>query len=208
VSLRSERDKAVLEADFARDRLNGFTAELEHQRKETNSISLRNAELMHLIVDYERRLREDSDSKQALEENSRNLLMEVSVLKGGKEILEKSEKRALDEVHDLTERVHRLQATIDTIHTTEEVRENARSMERRNHEEHIKRLERDWAELKKELQEQRDHVRILTLDKKNAFDSCMKQVEDMRKELQSSWKAASDAESRAAISEVCWNLFY
>jgi len=77
VSLRSERDKAVLEADFARDRLNGFTAELEHQRKETNSISLRNAELMHLIVDYERRLREDSDSKQALEENSRNLLMEV-----------------------------------------------------------------------------------------------------------------------------------
>ncbi|PAN08053.1 hypothetical protein PAHAL_1G383600 [Panicum hallii] len=202
VSLRSERDKAVLEADFARDRLNGFTAELEHQRKETNSISLRNAELMHLIVDYERRLREDSDSKQALEENSRNLLMEVSVLKGGKEILEKSEKRALDEVHDLTERVHRLQATIDTIHTTEEVRENARSMERRNHEEHIKRLERDWAELKKELQEQRDHVRILTLDKKNAFDSCMKQVEDMRKELQSSWKAASDAESRAAISEA------
>jgi hypothetical protein len=31
VSLRSERDKAVLEADFARDRLNGFTVELEHQ---------------------------------------------------------------------------------------------------------------------------------------------------------------------------------
>ena len=68
-------------------------------------------------------------------------------------------------------------------------------------------LQRDWAELKKELQEQRDHVRILTLDKKNAFDSCMKQVEDMRKELQSSCKAASDAESRAAILEVCWNLF-
>lgn len=30
-ALRSERDKAVLEADFARDRLNGFAAELEHQ---------------------------------------------------------------------------------------------------------------------------------------------------------------------------------
>jgi hypothetical protein len=28
-------------------------------------------------------------------------------------------------------------------------------------------------------------------------------VEDMRKELQSSSKAASDAESRAAIAEVC-----
>ncbi|OEL20957.1 Nuclear-pore anchor, partial [Dichanthelium oligosanthes] len=265
VSLRSERDKAVLEADFARDRLNGFTVELEHQRKETNSISLRNAELMRLIVDHERKLREDSDSKQALEENSRKLSMEVSFLKREKEILEKSEKRALNEVHDLTERVHRLQvfffshhhilqcyglydmlhtlmssyhftyiATIDTIHTTEEVQENARSTQRRNHEEHIKRLEvsfpfgscysllfmhdylytffllftifihlqRDWAELKKELQEQRDHVRVLTLDKKNAFDSCMKQVEDMRKELQSSWKAASEAESRAAIAEA------
>ncbi|CAD6249540.1 unnamed protein product [Miscanthus lutarioriparius] len=189
-SLRSERDKAVLEADFARDRLNGFAGELEHQRKESNSASLRNAELMRLVVDYERRLREDLDSKQALEENLRMLSMEVSTLKNAKENLEKSEKRALDE------------ATIDTIHTTEEVQENARSMERRNHEEHIKRLERDWAELKKELQEQRDHVRVLSLDKKNVFDSCMKQVEDMRKELNNSWKAASDAESRAAVAEA------
>ncbi|XP_062222059.1 nuclear-pore anchor-like isoform X3 [Phragmites australis] len=201
VSLRSERDKAVLEADFARDRLNGFTAELEYQRKEANSVSLRNAELMHLIVDYERRLREDSDSKQTLEENSRQLSMEVSILKHEKEILVKSEERALDEVHDLTERVHHLQATIDTIHTMKEVQENARAIERRDHEEHIKRLERDWAELRKELQEQRDHVRVLTLDKKNAFDGCMKDVEDMRKELQNSWKAAFDAESRAAIAE-------
>ncbi|XP_066332482.1 nuclear-pore anchor-like isoform X2 [Miscanthus floridulus] len=201
-ALRSERDKAVLEADFARDRLNGFAAELEHQRKESNSASLRNAELMRLVVDYERRLREDLDSKQGLEGNLRKLSMEVMTLKNAKENLEKSEKKALDEVRDLTERVHRLQATIDTIHTTEEVQENARSMERRNHEEHIKRLERDWAELKKELQEQRDHVRVLSLDKKNVFDSCMKQVEDMRKELNNSWKAASDAESRAAIAEA------
>lgn len=201
-SLRSERDKAVLEADFARDRLNGFAVELEHQRKESNSASLRNAELTRLVVDYERRLREDLDSKQALEENLRKLSMEVSTLKNAKESLEKSERRALDEVRDLTERVHRLQATIDTIHTTEEVQENARSMERRNHEEHIKRLERDWAELNKELQEQRDHVRVLSLDKKNVFDSCMKQVEDMRKELNNSWKAVSDAEARAAIAEA------
>jgi nucleoprotein TPR len=50
---------------------------LYKQRKEANSVSLRNAELMHLIIDYEKRLREDSDSKQALEENSRKLSMEV-----------------------------------------------------------------------------------------------------------------------------------
>lgn len=47
------------------------------QRKEANSISLRNAELMHLVVDYEKRLRESSDSMKALEENSRKLSMEV-----------------------------------------------------------------------------------------------------------------------------------
>ncbi|PNT69655.1 hypothetical protein BRADI_3g59627v3 [Brachypodium distachyon] len=202
VSLRSERDKSVLEAKFAQDRLNGYMTENDHQRKEANSVSLRNAELMHLIVDYEKRLRESSDSMQALEENSRKLSMEVSILKHEKEIVVKSERRSLDEVHDLTERVHRLQGTIDTIHTTEEVQENARSMERRNQQEYIKRLERDWAELKKEVQEQRDHVRVLTLDKQNAFDGCMKQVEDMRKELQSSWKACTDAESRAAVAEV------
>ncbi|KAM0835139.1 hypothetical protein ACQ4PT_063130 [Festuca glaucescens] len=201
-SLRSERDKAVLEADFARDRLNGYMAEIDHQRKEANSVSLRNAELMHLVVDYEKRLRESADSMQAVEENSRKLLMEVSILKHEKEILVKSERRSLDEVHDLTERVHRLQATIDTIHTTDEVQENARSMERRNQQEYIKRLERDWAELKKEVQEQRDHVRVLTLDKKSALDGCMKQVEDMGKELQSSWKASTDAASRAAVAEA------
>uniref|UniRef100_A0ACD5Z3M5 Uncharacterized protein n=1 Tax=Avena sativa TaxID=4498 RepID=A0ACD5Z3M5_AVESA len=202
ISLRSDRDKAVLEADFARDRLNGYMAEIDHQRKEANSVSLRNAELMHLVVDYEKRIRESSDSMQVLEESSRKLSMEVSILKHEKEILAKSERRSLDEVHNLTERVHRLQATIDTIHTTDEVQENARSMERRNQQEYIKRLERDWAELKKEVQEQRDHVRVLTLDKKNAFDGCMKQIEDMRQELQSSWKASSDAESRAAVAEA------
>ena len=53
----------------------------------------------------------------------------MSVLKGEKEILVKSEKRALDEVRDLTERVHRLQVFFphrhiiqcyglgDTLHT-------------------------------------------------------------------------------------------
>ncbi|CAM0944242.1 unnamed protein product [Alopecurus aequalis] len=201
-SLRSERDKAVLEADFARDRLNGYMTEIDHQRKEANSVSLRNAELMHLVVDYEKRLRESADSMQALEESSRKLSMEVSILKHEKEIVVKSERRSLDEVNDLTERVHRLQATIDTIHTTDEVQENARSMEKRNQQEYIKRLERDWAELKKEVQEQRDHVRVLTLDKKSVFDGCMKQVEDMRKELQNSWKASTDAASRAAVAEA------
>jgi hypothetical protein len=32
---------------------------------------------MHLVVDYEKRLRESADSMRAVEENSRKLLMEV-----------------------------------------------------------------------------------------------------------------------------------
>ena len=42
---------------------------------------------MHLIVDYERRLREDSDSKQALDENSRNLLMKVCLQLGISQVI-------------------------------------------------------------------------------------------------------------------------
>lgn len=92
-------------------------------------------ELTQLLVDYQKRLRESSDSQQASEDNLRKLSMEVdiipslysqehinneqgtsyviygqvSILKHEKEILVNSEKRALDEVRSLIERVHRLQ---------------------------------------------------------------------------------------------------
>ena len=36
----------------------------------------------------------------------------------------------------------------------------------------------------------------------------MKQVEDMRQELQSSWRASSDAEARAAVAEVRSNKLF
>ncbi|KAL3619617.1 hypothetical protein CASFOL_034529 [Castilleja foliolosa] len=49
--------------------------------------------------------------------------MKVSILKHEKKILPNSEKRASDEVLILSERVHRLQASLDTIQSTEEVRE-------------------------------------------------------------------------------------
>ncbi|KAL3628981.1 hypothetical protein CASFOL_028027 [Castilleja foliolosa] len=40
-----------------------------------------------------------------------------------KEILQNSEKRASNEVRILSERVHRMQASLDTIQSTDEVRE-------------------------------------------------------------------------------------
>ncbi|XP_010260814.1 PREDICTED: nuclear-pore anchor isoform X2 [Nelumbo nucifera] len=202
LSLRLERDKFAMEANFARERLDSFMKEFEHQRDEVNGVLARNVEFSQLIVEYQRRLRENSDSVHASEELSRKLSMKVSVLKHEKEMLLNSEKRACDEVKSLSERVHRLQASLDTIHSAEQVREDARSMEMRKQEEYIKKLEREWAEAKKELQEERDNVRTLTRDRENTLKNAMKQVEQMGKELADALHAVAAAEARAAVAEA------
>nr|CAN80561.1 hypothetical protein VITISV_040288 [Vitis vinifera] len=236
ISLRSERDKFALEANFARERLESFMKEFEHQRDEANGILARNVEFSQLIVNYQRKIRESSESLHTVEELSRKLTMEVSFLKHEKEMLSNSEKRASDEVRSLSERVHRLQATLDTIHSTEEFREvahlvnlclylsilvaqpshvmwlynlaalwvlqEARTVERRKQEEHIRQIEREWAEAKKELQEERDNVRTLTLDREQTIKNAMRQVEEMGKELAKALQAVAAAEARAAVAEV------
>ncbi|KAB5512051.1 hypothetical protein DKX38_029079 [Salix brachista] len=103
ILLRSERDKLALDAKFARERLDSFMKEFEYQRNEMN------------------------ENLVASEELSRKLNMEVSVLKLENEILSNAERRACDEVRSLSERVHRLQATLDIIHSAEEAREEARA---------------------------------------------------------------------------------
>ncbi|KAL2524161.1 Nuclear-pore anchor [Abeliophyllum distichum] len=154
ISLRSEREKLGLEARFAQEKLARFMKEFELQRDEHNGVIQRNIEFSHLIIDYQRKLRESSESLNTAEVMSRKLTMEVSVLKNEKEILLNSEKRAFDEVRSLSERVYRLQASLDTIHSTQEVHEEARSIERKKLEEYAKKVEREWAEAKKELQEE------------------------------------------------------
>lgn len=111
-----------------------------YQRTETNGVLARNVEFSQIIVDYQRKLRESSESLHAAEELSRKLNMEVlslcykttscvccllicgshfvccyqqvSVLKNEKEMLVNAEKRALDEVRNLSQRVHRLQVVL------------------------------------------------------------------------------------------------
>ncbi|XP_059661908.1 nuclear-pore anchor isoform X2 [Cornus florida] len=202
ISLRSERDKLSIEANFANEKLERFMKEFEHQREETNGVIARNVEFSQLIVDYQRKLREGSDSMHRAEELSRKLTMEVSVLKHEKEMLSNSEKRAFDEVRSLSERVHRLQASLDTIQSAEEVREEARGAEKRKQEEYIKQIEREWVEAKKELQEQRDNVRSLSLDRENTMKNAMRQVEEMGKELANALHSFAAAESRAAVAEA------
>ncbi|CAI9773199.1 unnamed protein product [Fraxinus pennsylvanica] len=188
ISLRSERDK--------------FMKEFEHQRDEHNGVIARNIEFSQLIIDYQRKLRESSESLNTNEELSRKLTMEVSVLKNEKEILLNSEKRAFDEVRSLSERVYRLQASLDTMHSTQEVHEEARSIERRKHEEYAKKIEKEWAEAKKELQEERDKVRNLTLERENAMMNALKQVETQAKELADALHSVAAVEARASIAEA------
>ncbi|PNX97996.1 nuclear-pore anchor-like protein, partial [Trifolium pratense] len=186
IVLRSERDKIAIEAKF---------------NAEAKGILARNVEFSQLVVDYQRKLRESSESLNAAEEFSRKLSMELSALKSEKEVLSNAEKRASDEVRNLSERVYRLQGTLGTIQSAEEVREEARVAERVKQEEHTKQLEREWAEAKKELQEERENVRRLALDRDQTMKNSLRQVEDMGKELTNALGALASAESRAAVAE-------
>ncbi|KAI3935317.1 hypothetical protein MKW92_053400 [Papaver armeniacum] len=207
ISIGLERDKLAMEVNFARDRLDNFMKEFDHQRDETISVKARNMEFSQLIVEYQRKLRDSSDSVNASEELSRKLTMDVSILKHEKEMLLNSEKRASEEVLRLSERVHRLQASLDTIQSAEEVREEARSMERRRQEEQLNRAEREWAEAKRELQDERDNVRSLTLDREQTIKHAMRQVEEIGKQLADALHAVAAAEARAAVAEArCSNL--
>ncbi|KAL9262657.1 Nuclear-pore anchor-like protein [Drosera capensis] len=199
-ALRSERDKAVLEAQFSRERLERYTEEMDHQREEANGTLARNVELSNLIIDYQKKLHERSDSLIAAEEHSRRLTTEVAVLKQEKELLSNCEKRAREEVRDLSERVHRLQASLNAIQSTEEIREEARAAERRKQEEYLKKIEREWAEAKKELQEERDNAQTLSLDRDRTIKDAMLRVEGMGKELSKVLHDLSAAEARAAVA--------
>ncbi|XP_040999238.1 nuclear-pore anchor-like [Juglans microcarpa x Juglans regia] len=202
ISLRTECDKFALEANFARERLDSFMKEFEHQRIESNGILARNVEFSQLIIDHQRKLRESSESLNAAEDLSRKLTMEVSVFKHEKDMLVSAEKRACNEVRGLSERVYHLQASLDTIQGAEEVHEEARTSERRKQEEHIKQVEREWAEAKKQLQEERDNVQNLRVDREQTIKDAMRQVEEMGKELTLALRAVAAAESRAVVAEV------
>ncbi|KAK8648810.1 hypothetical protein V6N13_129553 [Hibiscus sabdariffa] len=202
ICLRSERDRLALEANFAKEKLESIMREAEHERDKINGVLARNVEFSQLIIDYQKKLRESSESLNATEECSRKLTMEVSILKQEKEMLANAEKRACDEVRSLSERVYRLQASLDTIQSAEEVREETRALERRKQEEYVKQIEKEWAEAKKQVQEERDNVRTLISDREQTLKNAMKQVEDMGKELANALHASASAETRAAISEA------
>ncbi|WCJ28442.1 nuclear pore anchor [Euphorbia peplus] len=201
ISLRSERDKLALEIKFTRERLDSYMAKNEHQEAEINSLRARNAEFPKLLLEFQRKVQESSEALNASEELSRKLNMEVSVLKYEKDIFSNAEKRACDEVRSLSERVYRLQASLDTIQSAEEVREEARAAERRKQEEYIKQLEREWADAKKELEQEKNTVRGLRDDREGTLKDAVTQVGEIGKDLSKALHAVSAAESRATAAE-------
>lgn len=110
--MRAERDKFILESNFAREKLERCVKDMDHQvalsgtqlssnfffffeviveffygpysywhyslkREEMNGILTRNVEFQRLIVDYQKQLRESSQTMLAAEEHSRKLTVEV-----------------------------------------------------------------------------------------------------------------------------------
>ncbi|KAJ0552350.1 nuclear-pore anchor isoform X1 [Helianthus annuus] len=201
ITLRSERDKLTSESTFANEKLDRFMKDFDRQREEMNGVIARNVEFSQLIVDYQRKIREASESLHIAEDLSRKLNMEVSVLKREKEILINSEKRAFEEVGSMSERVHQLQTTLNTIQSAEEVREESRNAQRLSQEDYVKRTERDWAEAKNELQKERDNIRKLTLEHESAMRGSMQRIEEMGKELANALHAVSVANTRASAAE-------
>lgn len=67
-------------------------------------------------------------------------------------------------------------------------------------------MQKEWAEAKKDLQQERDDARTLRLEREGSLSSAMKQVEDMGKELANALHAVATAESKAAVAEV-WRFF-
>ncbi|KAI3816544.1 hypothetical protein L1987_16245 [Smallanthus sonchifolius] len=201
ITLRSQRDKSTLESTFAHEKLGRFMKDFDHQREEMNGVIARNVEFSQLIVDYQRKIREASESLHIAEDLSRKLNMEVSVLRREKEILSNSEKRAFEEVRVMSERVHQLQATLNTIQSAEDAREESRNAHRMSQEDYAKRTERDWAEAKKELQQERDNIRRLTLEHESAMRGSMQRIEEMGKELVDALRAVADANTRASAAE-------
>jgi nucleoprotein TPR len=201
-NMRVEGARADAEASSARDQLSSLMRETENQRKEMETVLARNMEFSQTITDYQRRLREGAQKLQAAEDVARRRSIEASVTEREKELLAAAEKRASEEVATLSERVHRLQAALDTIHTVEEARESVRTAEKKRLESELNNLQKEWAEARKELEIEREHGRYLTSQRDRAVTEALERVEAVSKELADALKAVSSAETRAQVAEA------
>eukprot|EP00250_Pteridium_aquilinum_P020517 c24845_g1_i1 orf=374-6757(+) len=204
---RQERDRLIVEATYAREQLQSIVKESENQRKEMDAVLGRNVEFSQIITDYQRRLRENAEHVQSVEEKSRRLSVEVSVLEREKELISIAEKRASQELSSLSDRVHRLQATLDSIDTVKEAQESMRSAEKRKLEDEVHRMQKEWVEMKHELDSERAHTRHLSHERDLVVKQTMDRIQSISKDLADALQKVSAAETRAQLAEAhCMQL--
>ena len=75
-------------------------------------------------------------------------------------------------------------------------------MGRERQDEYAKQIEKEWAEAKTQVQEERDNVRTFISDCEHTLKNAMKQVKEIGKELANALHACAAAETRAAVSKA------
>uniref|UniRef100_A0A7I4FVD3 Nucleoprotein TPR/MLP1 domain-containing protein n=1 Tax=Physcomitrium patens TaxID=3218 RepID=A0A7I4FVD3_PHYPA len=201
-NMRVESARADAEASFARDQLSSRMRETENQRKEMETVLARNMEFSQTITDYQRRLRESAQKLQAAEDLARRRSIEFSVAEREKELLAAAERRSSEEVAMLSDRLHRVQAALDTMQSVEETRESMRIVEKKKLESELSNLQKEWVEARKELEIEREHGRRLTTQRDRAVSEALERVEAVSKELAVALKSVSAAETRAQVAEA------
>lgn len=205
--LRVEGARFDGEATFAREQLSTLMRETENRRKEMESVLARNMEFSQTIADYQRRLRENAQKLQAAEDLARRRSIDASVAEREKELLAAAEKRSSEEVAKLSESVHRLQAVLDTLQTSEEARESVKAGEKKKLEDELNNLQKEWAEARRELEMERARGRDLINQRDRAVSEALERVEAVSKELADALKSLSAAETRAQVAEArCMDL--
>ncbi|BBN02351.1 nucleoprotein TPR [Marchantia polymorpha subsp. ruderalis] len=199
---RVERARVDAEAGLAREQMTSLTREAENRRREMDGVLSRNMEFSQTITNYQQRLRESSQKMQAAEELVHKLKIEAAVLEREKELLASAEKRASEEVASLSDRVHRLQASLDTYQSVEEARESVRAAEMKKLQDDWSHMQKEWAEGKRELEVERSHSRDLIVSRDKAVKDATDRIEASGKELADAIKAMSAAETRAQVAEV------
>ncbi|MCO5568313.1 hypothetical protein L7F22_022012 [Adiantum nelumboides] len=199
---RAERDRLSVEAEYSKEQLQRFVKESENQRKEMDAVLSRNVEFSQIITDYQKRLRESAEHVQSVEDKSRRLSVEVSVLEREKKLISIAERRACQELSSLSERVHRLQATLDSIDSVREAQESMRSAEKKKLEEEIIRMQREWVEMKHELDSERAHTRHLSHERDLTAKETVERIQMISKDLADALKKVSTAETQAHVAEA------
>ncbi|GBG81737.1 hypothetical protein CBR_g33916 [Chara braunii] len=198
---RVERGKADGEARFAKEQYESLQRAMEDQRKEMEAVLSRNMEFSQLITDYQRKLREASQDVARAEDEARRKTIEASVLEREKELLISAETRASQEAKTLSERVHRLQAVLDTSQIAEQAREESKVAERQRHVAEAQRLQREWVESKKELEMERNHSRDLIIARDKAVAEVKAKLEAAEAACANAERACQETERRAKTAE-------